>query len=41
MSIILALIAVGGLAGWAASIAVNYFEGDAPRPAQQQTVKPE
>jgi hypothetical protein len=40
-SMILALIVAGGLAGWAASVAVNYFEGDAPSPAQQQTVEPE
>ncbi len=41
VSIILALIVPGGLAGWAASVAVNYFEddlnADAPSPAQQQT----
>jgi len=41
MSIILALIVAGGLAGWAASVAVNYFEADAPIPAQQQSVEPE
>jgi hypothetical protein len=45
MSIILALIAAGGLAGWAASVAVEYFEGDrnadGPNPSQQQTIEPE
>jgi hypothetical protein len=44
ISIILALIVAGGLAGWAASVAVNYFEGrntDGPSPAQQQTIEPE
>jgi hypothetical protein len=45
ISIILALIAAGGLAGWAASVAVEYFEGNlnahAPSPTQQQTVEPE
>jgi hypothetical protein len=45
MLIILALIAAGGLAGWAASVAVEYFEGDlnvdGTSPSQQGTVEPE
>jgi hypothetical protein len=45
MSIMLALIVAGCLAGWAASVAVNYFEGDlnadGASPSQQQTVEPE
>jgi hypothetical protein len=35
MSIILALVVAGALAGWAASIAVDYLEGE------QQTIDPE
>jgi hypothetical protein len=41
MSIILALIVAGCLAGWAASVAVNYFDQDDLNGAQRQTVEPE
>jgi hypothetical protein len=46
MAIILALLVAGGLAGWAASVAVNYFDRDnlntgGSSSAQQQTVDPE
>ncbi|SDS77563.1 hypothetical protein [Bradyrhizobium canariense] len=47
VAIIFALLVAGALTGWAASVAVNYFErvdpdaGDRSSPAQQHTVDPE
>jgi hypothetical protein len=37
LSIILALIVAGGLVGWAASVAVDYFESGSTTAPQQHT----
>lgn len=39
MALILGLLVAGGLAGWAASVAVNYFDQDDT--TQERTVDPE